>query len=92
MMSKLKITLTSFALCLTLNGCGWMQQSTEIGDGSTAVVNQQQDAAQGAKVAASTVDDIVTNNTDGVPIYWFLVATFALGAIIPQPKWMAILW
>jgi hypothetical protein len=79
-------------LSLALASCGWMQQSTDIGDGSTAVVNQQQDAAQGAKVASGVVDDIVTNNTDGIPVYWFLIGGLVMGIVIPQPYWMKMIW
>ncbi len=91
MQAKLKIMLISFVLLLTAS-CGWMTQTNEVGDNSSAVVNQTQDKSAGAKVQASEVEDIVTNNTEGIPIYWFLVGTFALGAIIPQPKWMRIIW
>ena len=90
MQVKIYVTLL---LSLLLTGCGgWQRQSNEIGDNSEATVNQQQDAAQGAKVQAGDVEEIVTNNTDGIPIYWFLLGTFVLGAIIPQPKWMKIIW
>ena len=49
-------------------------------------MSSTQDKAGGAKVDADAVDDIVTNYTDGIPIYWFLIGCLVLGMIIPQPR------
>jgi hypothetical protein len=69
-----------------------MKQTTEVGDNSSATVNQQQDQTQGAKVQASQVEDITTNNTDGIPVYWFLIGGVIMGILIPQPRWMKVIW
>ena len=88
----MKIVCSILFLCLVLAGCGWMMQSSNVGDGSTATVNQQQDQTKGAKVQASQVDEIVTNNTEGIPVYWFLIGGLIMGIVIPQPYWMKMIW
>ena len=77
-----------FVCLLLFTGCESLSQRNEIGDGSVATVNQTQDKANGAKVNASAVDEIVTNNTDGIPVYWFIVGALVFGMIIPQPRFV----
>jgi hypothetical protein len=88
----LSTLLKVVALTVFLSSCGWLTQKTEVGDNSSATVNQQQDQSEGAKVASGVVDDIVTNNTDGIPVYWFLIGGIVMGILIPQPKWMKLIW
>jgi len=79
-------------IAILLASCNGFEQKTEVGDNSSATVNQQQDKTQGAKVQTSSVEDVITNNTDGIPVYWFMIGALVAGIIIPQPKWMRVLW
>lgn len=79
-------------LALVLTGCGWMKQTTEVGDNSSAVVNQQQDRAAGAKVQATNVEEVVTNNVTGVNPLYALLGGLAIGVVIRQPYWARFIW
>lgn len=78
-------------ICLMLASCGGLQR-TDIGDGSQATVNQQQDSASGAKVQAERIDDINTKNIEGVHIAWFIGGALLFGMVIPQPRIVRLLW
>jgi hypothetical protein len=83
-------------LALMLGGCGMLpKQTTEVGTGAQqveSVVNQQADAAEGAKVQAEAVGDVTTKNVDGIPVWWFMVGCLVFGAIVPQPRFLRWIW
>ena len=81
-----------FILLMFLASCEWMSQMTRIGDGSIATTNQTQDKASGAKVDAQEVEEIVTNNNEGIPVHWFLIGGLVMGMIIPQPRFIKLFW
>ena len=81
-----------FILLMFLASCEWMSQMTRVGDGSIATTNQTQDKASGAKVDAQEVEEIVTNNNEGIPVHWFLIGGLVMGMIIPQPRFIKLFW
>lgn len=84
---------------IVLIGCGARQTQDSTQDTSQEVVAEQatvttstqstQDAIQasGASVRGE-VDTVITDNTQGIPTYWFIIGSLIFGMIIPQPRFI----
>ena len=51
---------------------------------------QTHDQSTGSTIAAKAVDvdEVITNNVQGVPMYWFIIGALIFGMIIPQPRFI----
>jgi hypothetical protein len=51
---------------------------------------QTQDQSTGSTIAAKAVDvdEVITNNVQGIPMYWFIIGALIFGMIIPQPRFI----
>jgi len=88
MKPRLLITLLSFVLLLA---CSPMSQRADVGDNSSASVHQEQDKTSGSKIYGG-VDDAVTNNLTGISPLWFMAGCFVFGMLIPQPRFIRLLF
>ena len=84
-----------FSLILLLTACGstQKQETTQTVHAQQAVLESSQDAvqSQGANVKGK-VENVVTENTTGVPVYWFIIGALIFGMVIPQPSFMKLIF
>lgn len=69
--------------------------ATEAKVSTDNTTTQDTSNSQGGSISAKIVeevDDIVTNNTEGISTWMFIVGALIFGMIIPQPKFIKILW
>lgn len=52
------------------------------------VTAQEQSTGSAIKAKAVTVDEVTTNNVQGIPMYWFIIGALIFGMIIPQPRFI----
>ena len=78
-----------------LTACGsWQtQETTQTVHAQTATLESSQDAvqSQGANVKGA-VESVVTENTTGIPVYWFIIGALIFGMVIPQPSFMKLIF
>lgn len=58
---------------------------------STSESRQVSSQSKGASVEG-TVEDVITNNNQGISPMWFMIGALVLGMVIPQPKFLKIFW
>jgi len=85
--------LTVLIVLLTACGSKQLQESTQEVYAHQAHVESSQDAVQskGANVKGK-VENVVTENTTGVPVYWFIIGALIFGMVIPQPSFMKLIF
>lgn len=51
---------------------------------------QTQDQSTGSTIDAKAVDvdEVITNNIEGIPMYWFIIGALVFGMLIPQPRFI----
>lgn len=84
-------------LLIALSGCSLFKPSPSVtvGNGAESVVSeveQASDEAAGAKVKAESTGDISTSNVDGIPVWWFMIGCLVAGMIVPQPRFLRLIW
>ena len=77
-------------LTVLLSGCGLFggKPPVEV-TGDNAKVQQ---AEAGSTAQAEKIGEVVTINEDGIPTHWFIISALVFGMIIPQPKFMKIIF
>ena len=80
-------------LSIVLPGCGMLPEKAPapVASSSTSTANV---------ATADNIEEIVTNNEtinetineDGIPTHWFIISALVFGMIIPQPKFMKIIF
>ena len=82
-------------LVLLLTACvpHQTQDTTQTVQAQQATVESSQDAvqSQGANVKGGA-ENVLTENVTGVPVHWFIIGALIFGMIIPQPKFMKIIF
>ena len=84
-----------FSLLVVLAACGspQKQETNQTVQAQEATVESSQDAvqAQGASVKGA-VESVHTENVTGISPYWFMAGALLFGIIIPQPRFIKLLF
>ena len=93
MKSLSKLVLVLMFMGLTACGSWQKQDTTQTVHAQTATLESSQDAvqSQGANVKGA-VESVVTENTTGVPVHWFIIGALIFGMVIPQPSFMKLIF
>ena len=80
-----------FSLLILLAACGspQKQETIQTVEAQQATLESSQDAVQskGANVKGGA-ENVITENTTGVPVHWFIIGALIFGMIIPQPAFL----
>lgn len=72
-----------------LMSCSLLPPKTEqtVSAGDNSSVKQESVQATNASAGqADLIESITTENTDGIPVHWFVIGALVFGMIIPQPR------
>ena len=84
-----------FSILMMITACGskQTQDTTQTVQAQEATLQSSQDAVQasGASVRGS-VESVHTENVTGISPYWFMAGALLFGVIIPQPRFIKLLF
>ncbi len=64
-----------------------LDQTVETGDNASVSQDATQ-ATASSNAKAEAIENVITENTDGIPVHYFVIAALVFGMIIPQPRFI----